>query len=94
MESRPAIATTRWTRLVLNLGTLAAGVLLAAGLLLRLVGGSPEPWLTLGVLVMLATPAAGLVAAAAELRQRHPRVALLALMVLAVLGMAVLVALH
>jgi hypothetical protein len=48
----------------------------------------------LGVLLLLATPAAGLVATALELRRDEGRVAWLALAVLAVLGLAVAIALH
>ena len=102
----------RWTTLVLGLGTLAAGALLAVGILLALVapdrpgdahelGRLPESlaalrpwgWSMLGALVLLATPAAGLVATAIELRTAQPRAALMAIMVLAVLAVAVLVAL-
>jgi uncharacterized membrane protein len=45
----------------------------------------PWGWSMLGVLTLLATPAAGLVASALELRRTEPRTALVALVVLAVL---------
>lgn len=54
----------------------------------------PWGWSMLGVLLLLATPAAGLVATALELRRDEGRVAWLALAVLAVLGLAVAIALH
>jgi hypothetical protein len=106
--------TTRWTRLTLTAGTLAAAGCLLIGLLLRLAGGDQRTgdpmdasslaeaitglrswgWAMLGVLVLLATPAAGLVASLAELRGVQPRVAALSAAVLAVLAVAVLVALR
>ena len=53
----------------------------------------PWAWSTLGVLTILATPAAGLIATAAELRRLQPSAALLALAVLGVLAVAALAAL-
>lgn len=50
-------------------------------------------WSMLGVLVLLATPAVGLVASAIELRRLQPRTAIVALIVLAVLVAAAVVAL-
>jgi uncharacterized membrane protein len=52
----------------------------------------PWGWSMLGVLVLIATPAAGLVATFFELRADQPRAALLALAVLAILGVAALIA--
>jgi uncharacterized membrane protein len=48
----------------------------------------PWGWSMLGILILLATPAAGLLASALELRRDQPRTALVALVVLAVLGLA------
>ena len=63
----------------------------------RLLAGLLEPtgwaWSMLGSLLLLATPAAGLIATAAELRRAQPLAALLALVVLAVLALALLIAL-
>ena len=53
----------------------------------------PWAWSTLGVMALLATPAAGLIATALELQVRQPRVALLALAVLGLLAVAALLAL-
>ena len=67
---------------------------LLVGLALSLAGaaaGDAEGWSLAGTLVLLATPAAGLLATAFELRRAQPRAALLALVVLGVLGLAVLV---
>jgi hypothetical protein len=54
----------------------------------------PWGWSMIGVLLLIATPAAGLVATFLELRASQPRVALLALGVLGVLGLAIAVALR
>lgn len=54
----------------------------------------PWGWTMLGVIVLLLTPPAGLLASFAELRRDEPRVAWLALAVLAVLLAAVLIALR
>ncbi|HWH24825.1 MAG TPA: DUF1634 domain-containing protein [Candidatus Limnocylindria bacterium] len=56
------------------------------------LAGRPWGWSMLGVLVLLATPAAALLATYVELRQRRPRAALLALAVLAVQAVAVVLA--
>ncbi len=53
----------------------------------------PWGWSMLGVLVLLMTPAAGLLASAVELRRDQPRTALVALVVLAVLVSAAAAAL-
>jgi uncharacterized membrane protein len=50
-------------------------------------------WSMLGVLVLLATPAAALVASAVELRRMQPRTAIVALIVLSILVTAAVVAL-
>ena len=52
----------------------------------------PWGWSMLGVLALLATPAASLLATFFELRPRHPRAALLALAVLGVLAAAAIFA--
>lgn len=48
----------------------------------------PWGWSMLGVLSIMATPAAGLVASALEMRRLQPRAAVLALVVLAILATA------
>jgi hypothetical protein len=53
----------------------------------------PWGWSMLGVLILLATPAAGLLSSALELRASQPRTALVALIVLAVLIVAAVAAL-
>ena len=53
----------------------------------------PWGWSMLGVIVLLATPVAGLLATALELRRLQPRGALLALAVIGLLALAVLAAL-
>lgn len=53
----------------------------------------PWGWSMLGVLALLATPVAGLIATAFELRQVQPRGALLALAVLGLLSVAAVLAL-
>lgn len=94
-------AAVGWTRAVLSAGTLIAAGFLVAGLLMRLLGGQGAGLAELGadvaelgVVVLLATPGAGLVATFFELRGPQPRVAWLALAVLAVLVGAVLIALR
>ncbi|CAN5834271.1 hypothetical protein BH24CHL6_BH24CHL6_17240 [soil metagenome] len=59
------------------------------GLVLQAVLGlEPWGWSMLGVLVLLATPAAGLLVTAIETRRGEPMTALLALVVLAILALA------
>ena len=92
MTPRPPVSRT--TRM-LSLGTLAAAALLAAGLLLDVVGQAATATLVgnAGVIALLLTPAAGLVATWWELRPVRPTAAWLAIAVLAVLVLATLVAL-
>lgn len=91
MSARPPY---RLTNIVLSAGTLSAAACLALGLLLSLTGGaSAREWALAGTLLLLGTPALGLLATAAEMRATQPRSAVLALAVLGVLGAAVLVAL-
>ena len=52
----------------------------------------PWGWSMLGVLLLLATPAAGLVTSFFEMRRAQPRAAFLALLVLGILAAAALVA--
>ncbi|HVM29299.1 MAG TPA: DUF1634 domain-containing protein [Candidatus Limnocylindrales bacterium] len=54
----------------------------------------PWGWTMLGVIVLLLTPPAGLLATFVELRAFEPRVALLGLTVMGVLALAVVVALR
>jgi uncharacterized membrane protein len=83
----------RLTSLVLTTGTLAADAGLALGLLLSLTGrASAVDWALLGTLVLLATPALGLVVTAVEMRRAQPLSALLAIAVLVVLAGAVVIA--
>ena len=91
MTERPPVhATAR----VLTVGTALAAGLLTLGFALALAGLSDlaNSVSTLGVLVLLATPAAGLLLTIVELRMSQPRVAVLALLVLAILGIAAAVA--
>lgn len=93
----------RWTSRVLSAGSLAAAAAMGLALLLSVSagGGIGTPLGPLdatavamaGVAILLATPAVSLVATALELRAEQPRSALLALLVLGVLGVAVIVAL-
>jgi hypothetical protein len=91
-SSRPSV---RLTTRGLTLGTLLAAAILGAGLALGVAGQSAVAGLVgnLGVVVLLATPAAGLVATWLELRSPRPRAAWLAVAVLGVLVLAALVAL-
>jgi uncharacterized membrane protein len=50
-------------------------------------------WSTIGVIVLIATPAAGLIATALEYRRPEPRSALLAMTVLGVLAVSLAIAL-
>jgi hypothetical protein len=84
----------RATSAALIVGTLAAVAVFAASFVLRLAG-HPQPADVVGaagVVVLLATPAVGLVTTALELRSVQRHVAALALVVLAVLGLAAAVA--
>lgn len=88
-----------WTARVLAAGTLISAVCFVVGFVLNLVGadasatGPGRDWSNAGVITLLATPAAGLVATALELRHVQPRSAALALAVLGILAIAVAVAL-
>jgi hypothetical protein len=89
---RPSSA---WTTRVLSTGTLLAAGCLAVGFGLNLLA-FPElatPFSLAGVVVLLATPPAGLVATYVELRVLQPRTARAALLVLAILAFACVAAL-
>ena len=87
----PVHLTTR----ALTLGSLSAAGLLAAGLLLDVVGQSDAGTLVgnIGVLVLLLTPVASLVATWFELRVPRPAHAWIAVAVLLVLVLATAIAL-
>ena len=91
MTERPPVHATAG---VLTVGTALAAGLLTLGFALALAGLSDlaNSVSTLGVLVLLATPAAGLLLTIVELRMSQPRVAVLALLALAILGIAAAVA--
>ena len=88
-------AGARATSLVLLGGSLLSAVCFVVGVGLGLVSAGDAAALvaSVGVLVLLSTPALGLVASAFELRRAQPHAAWLALAVLGVLGLAVGVAL-
>jgi hypothetical protein len=90
-ERPPVRLTTR----ALTFGSLAAAALLAVGLAFDVAGQSAMASLigNIGVVVVLATPVAGLVATWWELRHSRPTHAWLAVAVLAVLLLATVVAL-
>jgi hypothetical protein len=78
----------------LSWGSLIAAVILGVGLVLKLVGiGGFEILGTLGVVILLVTPAVGLAATWFELRRMRPTHAWLAVAVLVVLALATVVAL-
>ncbi|HUG48462.1 MAG TPA: hypothetical protein VMP67_08630 [Candidatus Limnocylindria bacterium] len=86
---RPGVlATSR----VLLAGTLLSAALFVLGLALSLLDAAllmqPEGWSSLGVAALLLTPPASLLATAIETRRAEPATALLALVVLAILGLA------
>ena len=92
MSARPPVRATATT---LTGGTLVSCAFFLAGLVAA-AARLDEParlLATLGVLVLLATPAVGLVVTWLELRPFQPRSALLALVVLGVLGAATGIAL-
>ena len=91
----PQRAPVRLTTRTLTLGTLAAAAVLAAGLALAVAGqdGLAELVGNAGVVVLLLTPVAGLVATWWELRRLRPTAAWLAVVVLGVLLLATFVAL-
>jgi hypothetical protein len=88
-------AAVAGTSRVLLVGTLLSALGFAVGLGLTFVGSAAlaASASNVGVLVLLATPVLGLVVSAIELRRAQPQAALMAIAVLAVLGVAVLVAL-
>jgi hypothetical protein len=92
MDPRAGRPSAWITARVLTLGTLAATGLLLLGFGLRLAGVTDESaahrLTNVGVLLLLATPAAGLLATYIELRAQRPKVAWLALAVLAVMGLS------
>jgi len=88
---RPPVAATAS---VLTLGTVASVVALAGAFVSGLIGVA---WLStllsaVGVVVLLMTPAAGLVVTFLELRPGQPRAAQMALVVLAVLALSTVIA--
>jgi hypothetical protein len=85
----------RLTTLALTLGSLGAAALLGLGLVLDVTGAADAGKLVgnIGVVVLLFTPAAGLIATWLELRALRPTHAWLAAAVLLVLGLATLLAL-
>lgn len=85
---------TDWTANALRAGSYSAAVLLGVGFVINLVGEIEIGRIVAlaGVLVLLATPVAGLITTFFELRDVHRRAAWLALMVLAILAIAAAVA--
>lgn len=85
----------RLTSRVLTLGSLGAAVILGVGLVLGFAGLRDAAAVAgnVGVVVLLATPAVGLVATWSELKRSRPTHAWMAVAVLAVLGLATLIAL-
>jgi hypothetical protein len=91
-DQRP---TAHLTSRVLTAGSLGAAGLVGLGLVLALAGAREIGGLVgnIGVIVLLMTPVAGLVATWSELRALRPTHAWLAVAVLAVLTLATIVAL-
>lgn len=87
--------TVHLTARALTAGSLTAAALLALGLALGVAGQSAIAGLVgnIGVMVLLATPVAGLLTTWWELRVLRPTHAWLAIAVLLVLGLATIVAL-
>ena len=92
MTERPPV---RLTTRALTGGSSSAAALLGGGFVLGLVGAVEIGKFVgnLGVIALLVTPVAGLLATWSELRPMRPAHARLALAVLLVLGLATLVAL-
>ena len=92
MSLRPPVRATSTT---LTAGTLVSAALFVAGLAAAAARlDEPSRLLaTAGVITLLATPVFGLVVTAVELRPLQPRSAVLALLVIGVLGVATAVAL-
>ena len=90
-DERPPV---RLTTLTLTYGSLSAAALLGLGLVLDVAGQSAIAGLVgnIGVVVLLLTPVAGLIATWSELRHLRPTHAWLAVAVLAVLAISTLVA--
>ena len=80
---------------VLTAGSIVAVVLFAAGFLLRLAGQTSlsDSVSTFAVVVLLATPAAALMTTTVELRRVQRSAAILAILVLVILGGATVLAL-
>jgi hypothetical protein len=91
-DQRP---TSHLTSRVLTVGSLGAAGLVGLGLVLGLAGAREIGGLVgnIGVIVLLMTPVAGLVATWSELRALRPTHAWLAVAVLGVLVLATLIAL-
>lgn len=84
----------RLTSRVLTLGSLAAAAILGVGLVAKLAGVTGfESLGNVGVVVLLLTPVAGLIATWSELRRLRPTHARLAIAVLGVLTLATVIAL-
>lgn len=92
MIERPPVAGTARA---LTYGALLSAALLTVAFLLTVAQRPAEARLVsaLGIVMLLVTPAVGLVVTFVELRPLQPRAALLAVLVLAILGLATLVAL-
>ena len=83
------------TARIMSIGAVLAGVIFVAAFLLTIAGAPSASMVvaTAGVVALLATPALGLLSTAVELRSYQPRVAALAVAVLAILLGAAVVAL-
>jgi hypothetical protein len=81
------------TARVHSVGSVVAAVIFVAAFALSIAGTSPASVMvaTLGVVVLLGTPALGLLSSAIELRSYQPRVAGLAVVVLLILVAAALI---
>jgi hypothetical protein len=90
----PARAPVTLTTRALTLGTLVSAALLGVGLALDVAGLADAGGQVgnIGVVLLLATPVAGLLTSWWELRGVRPRAAWLAVAVLCVLALAILVA--
>ena len=82
------------TARIMSIGAVLAGVIFVAAFLLTIAGATSASMVvaTAGVVALLATPAVGLLSTAVELRSYQPRVAALAVVVLAILIGAALIA--
>jgi hypothetical protein len=88
-------APVKLTTRTLLVGTVGAAIVLATGLVLDVAGQTAVAGLVgnVGVVLLLATPAAGLVATWSEFRRPRPTAAWLAVVVLLVLVLATVIAL-